>query len=555
MLRTLTIRDFVIVERTTLEFPAGFTVLTGETGAGKSILIDALAVVLGERGDATLVRAGAKQAEVAAEFDLTGVPKACAWLAEAGLEAEEGGCLLRRVVEAGGRSRAFINGRPATVAQLRELGEHLVDIHGQHAHQSLLRPAMQRELVDAYGGLREEAAAVTAAYGVWRDRERERVEAEARARTAAQDRERLAAEVSELTALDVKADEWESLGAEHGRLAHAADLIEASGEALEVLSEADSAVLAQLGAVITRFERLVAHDPGLREILDLLATARIDVQEAVSAIGHYRDRLDLDPQRLVQVERRIEAVHAAARKFRTAAADLPALLEEARARLAALDHEADLDRLRDEEAQARARYVDRGAVLTAGRRRASARLAKQVTQALQTLALAGARFEVALEAIAQGSADGFERIELRIATHPEGQPGPLAKVASGGELSRVSLAIQTVLARIAAVPTLVFDEVDAGIGGGVAEIVGRMLRSLGRSHQVMCVTHLAQVAACADQQWRVEKAAVGGRATSVVQPLDSPSREQEIARMLGGLSITEATRRHAAEMLRQAATR
>jgi DNA repair protein RecN (Recombination protein N) len=553
MLRALTIRDFVIVEQSSLEFTPGFTALTGETGAGKSILIDALAAALGERSDATLVRAGAKQAEVAAEFDLADARAAEAWLGDAGLEGDPGTCLVRRVIESGGRSRAYINGRAVTVAQLRELGELLVDIHGQHAHQSLLRAPSQRALLDAFGGLGAAAQAVASAHAAWQDLLARRTQAEAGSELLARERDTLAWQGKELDALAFRADEWPDLLAEQGRLAHAANLIEASDQAIEQLSEADGAVLTQLNAVIARLGRQVQFDAGLGPVLEVLEPARIQIQEAVHGLEHYRAKLDVDPRRLAEIERRMEAVLGAARKFRITPDELPQLVEATARRMRELEHDLDLDAVRSEEQAARAQFMQLAGQLSTGRRKAATKLAKQVTVCLGDLALGGGRFDVALEPIEEGAPHGLERVEFRVAAHADMAPGPLAKVASGGELSRVSLAIQTVLSQVAAVPTLIFDEVDVGIGGRVAEIVGRMLRALGSRHQVMCVTHLPQVAACAEQQWRVEKASVDARVTSRVVVLDERARVEEVARMLGGVSITTATRKHAAEMLATAA--
>jgi len=552
MLRALSIRDFVIVDRSSLEFAPGFTALTGETGAGKSILIDALDAALGGRSDASLVRAGAKQAEVAAEFELADASAAAAWLEAAELQGDEGACLVRRVVEASGRSRAYINGRPATITQLRELGELLVDIHGQHAHQSLLRQPAQRDLLDAFGGLGATAAAVAQAHGRWQTLRIRREQAEAGADRLAREREALEWQAQELAGLAFRADEWQEMLAEQSRLAHAAGLIEASDQAVDQLSESEGAVLTQLNAVIVRLGKQVQFDPALKPLLDELEPARIQIQEAVYGLEHYRARLDADPRRLGEIERRMESVLGAARKYRVAPEALPALAQSTAQRLRELEQDLDLEALRAEEHVAHAEYMRLAGQLGAGRRKAATKLAKQVTGSLGELALGGGRFEVALDPLAEGTAAGLERVEFRVSAHPDMAPGPLGKVASGGELSRVSLAIQTVLSQVAAVPTLIFDEVDVGIGGRVAAIVGRMLSALGRRHQVMCVTHLPQVAACAQQQWRVEKAAVDGRTTSRVRVLDDDERVEEVARMLGGVSVTEATRRHAAELLQTA---
>jgi DNA repair protein RecN (Recombination protein N) len=549
MLRSLSIRDFVIVDRMELEFSAGFTALTGETGAGKSILVDALALALGERADAIVVRAGTPRAEVAAEFDAAGNEPLARWLAENDFEGEEGVVLVRRVIEASGRSRGFVNGRPATAAQLREAGAFLVDIHGQHEHQSLVRPAAQRELLDAYGGLEEQARALAALHAAWRQRRADRIACETDAAAFAAERESLERQVRELEALKLAPDEWQALNEEHRRLAHAASLLEAAQQGLDALAEGEEAVLARVHALAARLGALLEHDARLAGIVELLESARVQLQEAVYALRRYGERLELDPARLREVEARLEAIHEAARKYRARPEELAQRLEAARARLAELGEGADLEALRRLEEEAYAACLAKAQALGAARRRAAARLGQQVTQAMQKLALGGGRLEVALRALEELGAHGLETVEFLVATHRGMTPAPLAKVASGGELSRVALAIQAATSEVARVPTLIFDEVDAGIGGRVAEIVGRMLKSLGRARQVMCVTHLPQVAACADQQWRVTKTTANGEVLSRVTVLDAEERVEEIARMLGGVRITETTRRHAAEML------
>ncbi|MDH5537344.1 MAG: AAA family ATPase [Betaproteobacteria bacterium] len=345
MLRSLTIRDFVIVDRLELEFDAGFTVLTGETGAGKSILIDALALALGSRGDAITVRRGAKQAEVSAEFDIRRLPSLPGWLAENEFNGDEGACLMRRVIDASGRSRAFINGRPATLAQLREAGEFLVDIHGQHQHQSLMRAAAQRELLDGYGGLTGQAAGVAAAWREWQRRRETRIAFETNAAAFAAEREALEWQVHELDALNVGANEWASLSEEHTRLAHATSLIEAAQHGLDILSEGEGASLTQLNGLIARLTHLLEYDPRLREILDVLEPAQVQIQEAVYALRHYGGCVDVDPQRLREVEGRIDAVHSAARKYRVAPEALPGIRAAARARLDELAVNRDADAL------------------------------------------------------------------------------------------------------------------------------------------------------------------------------------------------------------------
>jgi len=550
MLRSLSIRDFVIVDRMELEFSSGFTVLTGETGAGKSILIDALALVLGERADAIVVRGGAERADISAEFDTAGHQQIGRWLADNDLSGDEGACLMRRVIEASGRSRGFINGRPVTLGQLRELGEHLADIHGQHQHQSLLRPAAQRELLDAYGGLTQGAAGVKERYRAWQKRREDRVAFETNAAAFAAEREQLEWQVRELETLHLAEGEWEELTAEHARLAHAASLIEAAQVGTDALSEGENSSLAQLNAVIARLNSLLEHDGRLREILDALEPAQIQLQEAVYSLRRYGERLELDPQRLREVEHRLDAIHSAARKYRVSPEELSARREAARSRLHELGEGGDAESLRRLEEEASAVCNAEAGKLSAARGKAAAKLSQQVTQAMQMLAMAGGRLEVALSALPEVTGHGLENIDFLVAAHKGMETHPLGKVASGGELSRLSLAIQTVTSRIAQVPTLIFDEVDAGIGGRVAEIVGKMLKQLGRTYQVMCITHLPQVAASADQQWQVSKTTANGKVLSKLTVLNQDQRLEEIARMLGGVKITETTRMHAAEMLK-----
>ena len=549
MLQRLIITDFVIVERLELEFGPGFTVLTGETGAGKSILIDALALTLGERADAIAIRQGAARADVTAEFDTDGNKPLQSWLSDNDLAGDEGVCLLRRVVEASGRSRGFINGHPATAAQLRGAADFLVDIHGQHQHQSLSRPATQRALTDAYGGMVAQAELVADAWRTWQRRREERLAFEGNAAAINAERERLEWQQQELDGLNLAPGEWTAVGAEHARLAHAASLIEAAQAGVEILSEGEGAALAQLNSVIARLQPLLAHDGRLKDILDALEPAQIQLQEGAGALRRYGERTDLDPQRLREVEQRLDALHTAARKYRVDADALHELAEHTRQRLTELGAGGDPETLRARETEAEAAYREAAKKLTAGRKKAAKKLAEVVTAGMQELAMQGGVFEVALELLAAPAAHGLEQIEFRVAPHQSMTPQPIAKTASGGELSRLSLAIQTVLSRVARVPTLVFDEVDAGIGGRVAEIVGRMLQSLGGKHQVMCITHLPQVAAAADQQWQVRKATAGGKLVSAVVALDAKARVEEIARMLGGVKITDTTRRHAAEML------
>jgi len=549
MLRALSIRDFVIVDRLDLEFSPGFTVLTGETGAGKSILIDALVLVLGERSDAGMVRAGSARAEISAEFALEGLPQVQTWLEANDLSDEPGVCLLRRVLESGGRSRAYVNGRPSTLQQLKELGDNLVDIHGQHEHQSLLRPPAQRELVDAYAGATALAGQVAQTWREWQELRRQRLEWEKNAEAIAAEREQVEWQVRELTRLAFSADEWDTLQSDHRRLSNAASLLEAVEYAVEALSEGEAAALATVSAVVSRLNAAAAYDPGLKEALDVLDPALIQIQEAVYSLRHYRSSLDLDPRRLQELEQRLETVHSASRKYRITPDRIPETLAGFERRLEELGGGASPEQLAQREAVAEQTYRSIAGRLSKERQRAARELTKQVSAQMQNLAMAGGRFEVALTSSPEGTSHGMEEIDFLVASNPGTPARPLAKVASGGELSRLSLAIQTVTSAVAEVNTLVFDEVDAGIGGRVAEIVGRMLGALGTRHQVMCITHLPQVAAAADQQWQVSKTQGEAGVRSTVRVLGDAERVEEVARMLGGVKITDTTRKHAAEML------
>ena len=548
MLRRLTIRDFVIVDRLDLEFAAGFGALTGETGAGKSILLDALGLALGGRGEAAMVRSGRERSDVAAEFDLPAGEGLAAWLVEQELPADEGMLILRRTIDMGGRSRAWINGVAATLAQLRAAGEWLADIHGQHAHHALLRTDAQRALLDAQAGAGALVAEVAARHREWQRLLRLQREAEADSASSARERELLAWQLRELEQVGFDIEEWAEINAEHARLAHAAGLIEGAEAAVVALGEGELAVCSVLGRLDGRIAALADFDAGLADVRELISAAAIQADEALHALRRYRDRLELDPGRLAELERRIAAVMEAARKYRVQPEELPALAQQWRERLDTLEATADPARLAAAAQAARAAFESVAAELTAARLPAARRLSEEIAAAMQDLAMAGGRFEVALTPCAP-SAAGVEEVEFRVAANA-GQPlRSFAKVASGGELSRIGLAIQVITSRDSAVPTLIFDEVDVGIGGRVAEIVGKLLARLGQDRQVLCVTHLPQVAACADWQWRIAKREQGGETLSEVAPLDDAARVEEVARMLGGVNITATTREHAAEML------
>ena len=547
MLRTLSIRDFVIVDAVELEFASGFTVFTGETGAGKSILVDALALALGERADSSVVREGAAKADISAEFLSDATVEQ--WLDSNELASDEGGVLLRRVIDNSGRSKAFINGTAATTVQLRELGEMLVDIHGQHAHQSLLKNDAQRVLLDTQAGLQDEVKQLAALYKTWRGLSRQREEFEASAKNVLMERERLEWQVGELEKLAAKPGEWADITNEHSRLSHAAHLIEGAQETLDAISESEhSPMLSRLSSINQKMAKLADIDGGLKPVLEALEPARIQLQEAVYALNDYLGRVELDPERLRQVEGRLEALHSTARKFRIAPDDLPQEFESLSAQLRQLADASDLEGLRAKEANAKEIYMTAATKLTAARTAAAHSLGRAVTDAMQDLSMSGGRFEIALHPC-EAASFGVEQVEFLVAAHPGVAPKPLAKVASGGELARIALAISVIASSATATPTLIFDEVDSGIGGGVAEVVGRLLRRLGQNHQVLCVTHLPQVASQANQHFQVSKQAEGGRTASRIDALDAKGRIEEVARMLGGIEITATTRKHARELL------
>ena len=547
MLLRLIVRDFVIVDRIELEFGGGFGALTGETGAGKSILVDALSLALGERADVSVVRSGAERAEISAEFDVVPGSALESWLRAGDFDTDA--CLLRRVIDNAGRSRAYVNGAAATLGQLREVADFLADIHGQNAHHSLLRADAQRDLLDTHAGAQALAREVAAAWAVWRAAREARAEAEKDVEAAARERELLEWQVGELAALGFDAAGWQETEQEHRRLGNANALLEGAGMALAALEEGEAASLPLLQHAGAKLAELTSFDAALGEAAQLFEGALIQLEESALALRRYQDRLELDPARLAELDNRIDAVTQMARKHRVTPEELPALLESLQGRLAELTLRADPAALAERERKAEAAFREVGKKLSALRAKTAKALSAAVTAGMQELAMAGGRFEIALAPLPEGAACGLENVEFLVSANA-GQPlRGLAKVASGGELSRIGLALQVIASQANAAGTLIFDEVDVGIGGRVAEIVGRMLRELGKSRQVLCVTHLPQVAAQADWQWSIAKETRKGTTTSTVNVLDKEARIGEIARMLGGEKITETTRRHAAEML------
>lgn len=553
MLQTISLRDFVIVDHLELDFAAGFTVLTGETGAGKSILLDALSLVLGERADSSQIREGAHRAEISALFrvDPEQISHFNKWLDDQGFPLEDDGqsLLLKRTVEVNGRSRAFINGSIATVTQLREAGDQLVDIHGQHAHQLLLKGGAQRELLDRHAGLLPLAAEVAQSFKTLNDSRRRLEQAENAGQDIERERERLEWQLEELTELSPVEGEWISIQSEHARLANGAKIIGGCQEAIESLSDAENSVDSTLSKASNTISSLAEHDPALSTISESLASAQIQLDEAIHGLNRYLQKVDLDPARLAQVEERMQALHSAARKYRCEGDTLPKLLLETSERLEALTASQNIDALREKVKAEEAAYLKIAKQLSQKRSKAAAELGKLVTDAMQDLSMAGGQLAIALTPLNEGSSNGLEQIEFLVAGHAGSTPRSLAKVASGGELARISLAISVITSKASFTPTLIFDEVDAGIGGAVAETVGKLLHQLGQSHQILCVTHLPQVAAQGNHHLKVSKSQHADKTISQVEILGRTERVEEVARMLGGATITDTTRRHARELL------
>ena len=546
MLLNLHLKDFVIVEDLTLEVGPGFTVLTGETGAGKSILIDALQLILGGRGDASVVREGAARAQLTAEFDLT--PTVRTWLEVNALESEDERLLLRRTVDASGRSKAWVNGIAVPLMQLRDLGELLVDIHGQHAHQSLLRPAFQLKLLDDYAHCEMELEQTSLTYQAWRDADDLLAEATGQAERMAERAERLRWMLEDLEALSPRKGEWDELNAEHTRLAHGYAIAEGLNEAALLLTDGDDSASERLSSAYARISSLLRYDPELSGIGESLESAMAILDDAARDVEHRLSRTEADSGRFEKIDRRVTKYFELARKFRTEPEDLFALWESAQEELKSLEAAKDVEALQARRDEAWEAYRKAAEALSIVRRKAAKSLSEAVTDEMQRLAMKGGRLEVALQPAEAGSR-GMESALFLIAGHVGVEARPLQKVASGGELARISLAIAVVTAQYAPVDTLIFDEVDSGIGGATAEVVGRLLQQLGRTRQVLCVTHLPQVAACGSAHWRVEKLQEEGRTRSTLRILSREDRVQEIARMLSGLQISQKTLAAAQEMM------
>ncbi|MCF8185261.1 MAG: DNA repair protein RecN [Sulfuritalea sp.] len=561
MLQSLSIRDFIIVNQLDLEFQADFTVLTGETGAGKSILIDALSLALGARGEGGVTRSGCDKAEISVIFSIVHNLEAQEWLLDAELTNDAPELLLRRVMYADGRSRAFINGVTVTVAQLKELGELLVDIYSQNAHHSLLKSATQRHVLDGFAELSALALQVSNQFKVWHQLNQQRLEVEKNASQYADELADLRDQVRELSALSITENDWDELQQEHLRLSNGAGLITGGEACRELLSEGELSAIRLISQVQHKLENLREYDATLTEATEILDSVMIQLEETDRFLNRYLQRADLDPARLAQLESKIQNIHNISRKYRVQPEELDQLLAKSQLRMAELALFVNDGELAKQEAEALSLYMQLAKKLSEGRQLAATKLSQQITAEMQRLSLSGGKFEVALTPQAPSSV-GLEQVEFLVSGHAGVVARPLNKVASGGELSRISLAIRVVTAQKENIPTMIFDEVDVGIGGGVAEVVGQLLKQLGEpqsgatvganqsiGRQVLVITHLPQVAALGTHHLRVSKALVNGQTLSSISTLNADERVQELARMLGGVEITQTTLQHAKEML------
>ena len=551
MLTHIHLRNFALVETLEVDFQAGLTVLTGETGAGKSILMEALGLALGNRADSAMVRHGSRRAEIDVSLDVSTVAAARQWLRAHELDSDEE-CLLRRTIGADGRSRAYINGRPVPRQMLQELGGLLVDIHGQHEHQSLLRRDFQLQLLDAYAEHVQLRQAVAASYRTLLDLEKEQEELNRLADQEGGHLELLRYQLEELQALNLSRDALQTLEEEHRRLASAGELMVTAGQCLAELESGEHAIGNALARTLSTLQALHATDPRLAPISELLDSALIQIREAAVELRHYGDGLALDPSRLEEIERRLGEIHDLARKHRVAASELPEVARTLAEKCTRLEKADDRRQTLSEAIdKAQRHYLEAATALSESRRRAAVALADEVSTHMAELGMPAGRLDIQLKPLEmkRRSARGLDQVEFLVAANPGHPPRPLAKVASGGELSRISLAIHVVTAQRGGTPTLVFDEVDVGVSGRVAEIVGQKLRALGEARQVLCITHLPQVAAQGRQHLQVSKSSDGGQSNTFIRPLEGKERREEIARMLGGVKITARTRAHAQEMI------
>ena len=551
MLLALSLQNFVIVEKLNLNFQNGFTVLTGETGAGKSITLDAIALLLGDKADYGQIRTGANEAQLSALFDISEHPALQAELREQGLLDDDSSELaIRRTIDIKGKSRSYINNQAATLAQLKHIGSQLIDIHGQNAHHSLNQESAQRQLLDAFSGSLKLVEQTQAAYQAWQSAQQALNEAQTQAENIAIERERLEWQYNELDQLAPEAGEWESLNQSHDSLANAAELLQAANEVLEYI-DSDNGIARQISRSQRTLNKLAHIEPRFAESLEMLDSIEAELSEISRNLGDVLSDIEINPHELQAKEERIGDLMSTARKYRIEPEELPNKLAEIQAALQQLEAATDIEALQKNVAQAQDAYMQIAQQLSSARHKAASKLAHETTEHMQTLAMKGAKFHIELQP-SSPTAHGLEHIQYQVAANKGTPLRPLNKVASGGELARISLSIQVVTSQYTQVPTLIFDEVDTGIGGGVAETVGRALRTLGKQHQVLAITHLPQVAACGEHHWQVAKHSDGEQTVSEISVLDDSTRVNEIARMLGGEKITDTTRQHAAEMLANA---
>ena len=549
MLRELKLNNFVIVHQLNIEFKPGFNVLTGETGAGKSILIDALALILGGRGDASVIREGAAKADLSAHFETT--PTVQTWLDERELSGDEGCIWLRRVIDSEGRSKAFINGHPSTLQGLKEIASMLVDIHGQHASIWLTRSDSQRELLDAIAGIGNLCGPLKAAFVAWKSAQTRLEKAHEASAGYTLERERLQWLADELKSVQPHVGEWQLLSDEHKRLANAAELIAGTQAATQALEDRDQSLIAEIEQLCSRIRHLAQSDKRLEESCELLDQASISLREAADALGDYVDHAELDPQRLNELDARITVLHNAARKFKIGPDALADYWDQTNQRLAVLSESQDIATLEQQAVAAKAQFNQLADTVSAARKRASTKISKAVSKGLDSLGMAGATMSIQIGPN-HAAEHGHDSVEFMISAHEKSNPRPMAKVASGGELSRVSLALAVVAAQANPVPTIIFDEADAGVGGGVAQMVGQLMRQLGSNRQVLCVTHLPQVAALGHEHFQVKKVSGKDGVVSQIEHLSREGRVEEVARMLGGVELTATSRKHATELIASA---
>ena len=548
MLLALSLSDFVIVDQLKLNFETGFTVLTGETGAGKSITLDAIGLLLGDKADYGQVRQGAKEARLSALFDISQLPQLQAQLHEQGfLNDGSDELAIRRIIDAKGKSRSFINNQAATLAQLKQIGSQLIDIHGQNAHHSLNHETAQRELLDAFANHQESVQAVKTAYHQWQQAKKALHDAQNQAETLEIERERLEWQYNELAQLHLRPNEWEQLSQSHDSLAHAAELLQAAQFTEDTL-DGDNGIQRQLYQCQKTLTQLSHIEPRFAESLQLLASIEAELSEVSANMRDVAAYVEINPNELAAQEARLSELVSMARKYRVEPEELPAKQTEIETALAALEAAADIAALEAAVQQSEQAYFNLAQPLSHRRQQTAKQLSQETTAHMQELAMKGAHFHIELLPCPP-SAHGLEHIQYQVAANKGSALRPLNKVASGGELARISLALQVVTSQYTHVPTLIFDEVDTGIGGGVAEIVGKALRALGKQHQVLAVTHLPQVAACGEHHWQVYKHSDGEQTISQINILNKQGRTEEIARMLGGEVLTDLTRRHAAELL------